>query len=337
MHPIASCPRCARSLGRFESDGGFRATCTACRLSLEGFWGRLSHWHSAGEPLFYLSPSLPKLFRRRYEFRITTPGRDLKQLTFTTPGLADQVPVQAGNRVSVLYTSREGRMERLMAIHNHSLGKSFRPAQTIPSVGSVWRTRGGVSAALGVGALFGGVDLGLIAAGAIAFSLSTRFTHVAHLSVPELRRDRPDEARLLAELRLVQQRGELGDRITQLRQENQEHKELIKRLQALRGKMLTYNPTLYAPRVSRLETAVRLLQQRIDHNRHLVQEYHQTIEMLDIELEAASLVDRLPDADGFTHHLLQRVEELRAIESQNQATLAQIQAIPEVQRLQLDA
>ena len=334
MHPIASCPSCARSLGRFEADGRFQGVCSTCRIDLAGFWGRLSHWHSEGEPLFYLTPNLPKLFRRRYEFRITTPGREVQLLKFTTPGLVDQVPVQAGNRVSVLYASRGGRMERLLGIDNHSLGKRFRPLTPIPSVPHLWRMKGGMSAAIGVGALLGGIDLGVISAGAIAMALMARFSHGAELSVPALRGDRPDEARLLQELKLVQHKGEMGDRITLLRQEIQEHKALIKQLQALRAKMLAYNATLYAGRVSRLESAIRLIQQRLEHNHQLIQEYHQTLEMLDIELEAATLADRLPDADGFTHHLLQRVEELRAIEAQNQAAWQQIQAMPEVQRLQ---
>jgi len=98
MNPLASCPSCARSLGRFEANGYFRATCSTCRLQMEGFWGRVAHWQSKGEPVFYLAPALPKLFRRRYQIRITTPGRELKQLQFTSPGLDDQMPTRTRGR-----------------------------------------------------------------------------------------------------------------------------------------------------------------------------------------------------------------------------------------------
>jgi len=334
MNPLASCPSCARSLGRFEANGYFRATCSTCRLQMEGFWGRVAHWQSKGEPVFYLAPALPKLFRRRYQIRITTPGRELKQLQFTSPGLDDQMPTRTGDRISILYTGQRGQMDKLLSVHNHSLGKTYRPAFPVASRSHIWKTRGGVSAAIGLGALAGGIDLGVVSLGAIALAVGSRMTHAAELTVPELQRDRPHEARLLAELKLVQQKGDLEHHIEALRQEIQDHKDLIKRLQELRRKMMAYNPSLYAPRVARIESAIGLIKQRIDHTQRLIAEYRETIEMLEIELEAAALADRLPDADDFTRHVLQRVEELKAIEAQNKATWDEIQAVPEVGRLQ---
>jgi len=333
MNPIASCPSCSRSLGRFEADGCFRATCSNCRLHLEGFWGRLSHWQSKGEPLFYLHPRLPKLFRRTYEFRITTPGRELKLLTFSTPGLDDPVPVRAGDRIAVLYSGTTGHLDKLMAIQNYSLGRTFLPPSAISSAGYLWKVRGGMTAALGISALIGGVDLGLVAAGAIAVSVLSRLSPGAKLSAPALRGDRPDEVRLMAELKLVQQKADLTQHVEVLRQEIQDHRELIKRFQALRSKMMAYNPTLYGSRVGRVERATQLLRQRIEHTQKLMEEYSQTIQMLEIELETASLADRLPDADDFTCRVLERVEELRAIEARNLATWQHIQTNSDFQRL----
>jgi hypothetical protein len=301
---------------------------------MEGFWGRVAHWYSKEEPVFYLSPGLPKLFRRRYRLRITTPGRELKQLQFTAPGLDDLLPTRTGDRLSILYSGSGGKLDKLLSVHNHSLGKTYRPTFPLASRPHLWKTQGSVSAAIGLGALVGGVDLGLVALGAIALTVGSRLTHAAELTVPELRRDRPHEARLLAELKLVQQKGDLEHHIDALRQEIQDHKDLIKRLQELRRKMMAYNPTLYAPRVARIESAIGLIKQRIDHTQQLIAEYRETIQMLEIELEAAALADRLPDADDFTRHVLERVEELKAIEAQNQATWAEIQAVPEVSRLQ---
>jgi len=337
MNPIASCPSCARSLGRFEADGHVRATCTACRLQLEGFWGRLSHWQSRGEPVLYLHPRLPKLFRRQYEFRITTPGRELKLLKFSTPGLVDQVPVRAGDRIAILYSGTEGQMDKLMAIQNYSLGHTFLPSAAIPSAAHLWKVRGGLGTILGVSALMGGVDLGMIAVGAIALSLFSRISQAAELTTPPLRRDRPDEVRLMGELQLVQQKADLSQHVEVLRQEIQEHRDLIKRFQALRSKMMAYNASLYANRVGRLERVMHLLRERIDHTQSLIQEYQQTIQMLEIELEAASLADRLPDADDFTQQVLRRVEELRAIEAENQAAWQRIQISSDLQRLSQDA
>ncbi|MBD1912128.1 MULTISPECIES: hypothetical protein [unclassified Leptolyngbya] len=333
MNPIASCPGCARSLGRFEADGRFRATCFNCRLKVEGFWGRLSHWHSKGEPLLYLHPQLPKLFRRRYEFRIATPGRELKLLKFTTPGLVDQVPARPGDRIGILYSGSADHLEKLMAIQNYSLGQTFRPSAAIPSTAHLWKVRGGMSAALGISALIGGVNLGIITAAAVAISLLSRIDSAAELSSPPLRRDRPDEVRLMAELKLVQQKADLQYHSEVLKQEIQEHRELIKRFQTLRSKMMAHNASLYAPRVSRLEGAIQLLKQRINHTQQLIEGYQQTTQMLDIELEAASLADRLPNADDFTRQVLKRVEELRAIEAEQQAAWQRVQSRSDFYRL----
>ncbi|MBE9098952.1 hypothetical protein [Vacuolonema iberomarrocanum] len=337
MNPLASCPSCARSLGRFEANGYFRATCSNCRLRMEGFWGRVTHWQSKGEPVFYLAPNLPKLFRRRYQLRITTPGRELKQLQFTSPGLDDQLPTRTGDRLSIIYAGQRGTLEKLLSVRNHSLGRAYCPASPISSRSHLLKTRGGVSAAIGLGALFGGINPGVVSLGAAALAVGSRMTHAAELTVPELRGDRPHEARLLAELKLVQQKGDMEYRIEALRQEIQDHKDLTKRLQELRRKMMAYNPTLYAPRVARIESAVRLIKQRIDHTQRLIEEYRETIQMLDIELEASALADRLPDGDDFTRHVLERVEELKALEEKNKAGWDAIQAVPEVRRLRLNA
>ncbi|MGG6293066.1 hypothetical protein ACQ4M4_01475 [Leptolyngbya sp. AN02str] len=332
MPPLVSCPTCARSLGRFTADGLFQASCPSCNAKYEGIFGRLSHHMAKREPLLYLSEQLPKYYRRRYELRIATPGRQLKQLSFSTPNDQAIVPVRQGDRIAVIYSTKGHALDRLLAIHNHSLGKLYQLPQPIAGKRSLWQT-GGLSAAIAVGALFGGVDLGLVALGSMAIALSSRMTHIAELTTPPFDSDRPEEARLLSELKLVQQKAALHQRIEELRQESEEQHHLIRQLQALRNKMMRFNASLYASRVNSIETATRLLHQRIDHNHKLSEQYLQAIGMIDIELDASNLGEQLPDVDDFTNRIFERLDELKAIEAQNQDFWYQLQAHAEVRRL----
>ncbi|MBW4654660.1 MAG: hypothetical protein KME20_16710 [Kaiparowitsia implicata GSE-PSE-MK54-09C] len=333
MNSLVSCPKCARALGRFTADGWFRAQCTSCQVSYEGVFGRLSDWVSRKEPLWYLSPRLPKLYRRRYRGRLTTPGRELKQLTFSVPDTAQVLPIRPGDRISILYSTRGQNLEALFALHNHSIGKRCLLPTPVPG-----KTRqgqaGGVSMAIGVGALLGGINVGWVLLVGLAVLLGSRLFHVAELTSPMPDGDRPTEARLMDELKLVNQKTALHEHMQTLRQESQDNAVLIRQLQALRSKMMRFNPSLYAPRVSSIETAMRLLNQRIAHNHRLVEAYEQTVGMIDIELEASSLGDQLPDVEDFTRHIFLRLDELNAIEAQNQDRWDQIQAIDEVRRLQ---
>lgn len=336
MTPFISCPACNRSLGRFDLEGKLRASCHLCQTSYEAIYGKLSTWSARREPLLYFGDRLPSLHRHRYDCRIATPGRDLKRLHFTTPDAIERVPLRSGDRVSILYSTRGHGMEKLMAIHNHSLGRVYQPPAPVPSRRYLLQTRGSVSTAVLLGALFGGIDLGLISLGAIALLLHSRLTHAAHLESTALRVDNDREMRLLNELRLVNQKAELDQRIRELQQESQDHRALIKRLNALRTKMLSFNASLYAARVGSLESAIRLLKQRLVHNQHLVDEYVQMIRMIELELEASSLAEQLPDAEDFTAHIFSRLDELHVIEAQNQQLRFQLEANAEVKRLSLN-
>lgn len=340
MTPLVNCPTCDRSLGRVQADGTLRALCPSCRTTYGAFFGRLSRWSSRLEPLFYLNASLPSVTRRRYEFRVTTPGRSIQQLTFTLPGKLDRVPVYPGDRISVLYTTGNGgsrdavyRLDKLMAIYNHSRSHFYRFPVPIPSRRHLTETQGSMSTALGLGAFFGGIHVGLISLGALSLLFSARLTDVAQLKTPELQLSNREDARLLEEIKLSNQKLSLEQRITQLRQDIQEAKDLVQQLQALRSKMFAFNPQLYATRVSNLETAIRLLKQRAVHDHRLIEEYRQTIQMIEIELEAYTLAEHLPDIDDFIRQIYQRLEELKSLEAENQNIRLQLAAHEELRRL----
>lgn len=332
MTPYVNCPTCDRSLGRVLEDGSLKAQCPSCKTHYGAVFGKLSHWSSTLEPLFYLSPKLPRLVRRRYDFRITTPGRCIKQLRFSMLGEADQVPVHPGDRISVIYSTRGTQLEKLMAIHNHSRGRLLRMPSPIPSRRHLLETRGTVASTVILGAVLGGIDLGLMGLGAATLLLYHRLTDFAQLTTPDLQRQNPVDARLLDELKLVAQQRSLENRIAELRQDSQEIQTLSKTLHALRHKMMAVNPQLYASRVANLEAAIRLLKQRAAHNQQLIDEYAQTIQMIEIELESVSLADQLPMED-FSRQIEQRLQELRTLEAENRNLHLQLEAQEEVRRM----
>lgn len=335
MTPTLHCPCCDRSLGRIHPNGNSQVDCSTCGKTFGVIYGKVSGWQSQGETVFYLSPKLPRLHKRRYEFRITTPGRSLKVLKFSLPYREDRIPVHPGDRISVLYSTWNQGLKKLIAVNNHTRGQRYPLTSPIPSWG-YWLATRGIVAAITLFAALSGSGSGLAPwMGAIVFLTYAKLVHVAELSTPELDQRNPVEARLMDERQLLLQKQSLSQRSEELSQEIRNHEELIQRLRSLRKKMLAFNSTLYETRVGRLESAIRLMQQRIQQNRLLTDQYAQTAQMIEIELETTYLTDQLPEVEDFSHTIWQRLQELRAIEDHNRHLQFQLEANDEVRRLSL--
>jgi ubiquinone biosynthesis protein UbiJ len=336
MTPTVHCPCCDRSLGKIHPDGNFQIDCPACSKTFGVVYGKVSGWQSQGETVFYLSPKLPRLHKRRYEFRITTPGRSLKILKFSLPFREDHIPVYPGDRISVLYSVWNQGLKKLIAVNNHTRGQRYPLASPLPSRG-YWLATQGVVAAIALFAILSSNISGFAPwMGAIVLLSYAKLVHVAELSTPELDRRNPAEARLLDERDLLLQKCALAQRVEEVGQETRSHEELIQRLRSLRKKMLTFNSTLYETRVGQIESAIRLLQRRIQQNHLLTEQYAQTTQMIEIELETAYLTEQLPEIEDFSHTIGQRLQELRAIEEHNRRLQFQLEANDEVRRLSLE-
>ncbi|NJO51578.1 MAG: hypothetical protein HC840_21555, partial [Leptolyngbyaceae cyanobacterium RM2_2_4] len=105
MYLSVNCPRCDRALGQISPDGLLQVQCPSCRQHYGAVYGKLSGWSSQLETMLYLSDQLPSFYKRRYQFRITTPGRSLRLLKFSTPGLRDQIPVRPGAKFRFCYST----------------------------------------------------------------------------------------------------------------------------------------------------------------------------------------------------------------------------------------
>lgn len=336
MFPSVRCPCCSRSLGQINVDGQLQIDCPTCRRSYGILYGKVSGRSSRWEAVLYLTAKLPSLYKRCYELRITTPGRDLKVLKFSTLGRGDRIPVRLGDRISLLYAMRGSMMQKLISVSNHTAGKTYRLPRPIPSTGTVFRALGTLSVALFFCVLLSGYGFWLTTTlGAIAFLVATRVMDNAELTTPELQPHDRQEARLIEERKLLGQKLLLEERVEVLRQEGLENQSLIQQLRSLQEKMRRFNPQLYAVRIQRIDRAIVLLQQRTQHDRYLIEQYDQTSRMIEIELETAYLADQLPDAHDFTGAILSKISELRAIEERNRQFRQELEANEEVRRLSL--
>lgn len=334
MFPSIRCPHCAKLLGKVHEDGSLQAECLSCRRSYGVVYGKLSGWSSRWEALLFLSAKLPSFYKRRYELRLTTPGRELKVLKFSTPGREDRVPAQLGDRVSFLYSTRGSAIRKLIAISNHSRGSTYHLPTPISSVWDVVRAWGAAALLVYFYVVLMGSGFWMVTVlGAIATLAATRLVDAAELTTPELQPDRREDARLLAERKLMMQKRCLEERVEGLKQEGAENEALIQRLQALRTKMQNVDAALYAQRMRRVEQAIALLQQRTQHDRYLSGQYGQTVRMIEIELETAYLADQLPDAHDFSGAILGKLAELKAIEDRNRQIQLTLAANEEVRRL----
>lgn len=333
MLPSINCPFCHRLLGKIHADGSCDLECSSCRKSFSIVYGKLSGWFSEQEAMLYLNSRLPSIYKRHYELRITTPGRVLKRLTFSVPGQRDRIPVRPGDRVSIIYSRWGDGIRHLIGITNHTSGKNFRLPTAIPSLRFWLATYGSLCAGVMLAAFINGMGMVVMPWAAIALVLCARGADTAQLTTPCLSAHVPLESRLLAEQQLFNQKLYLEQRVETLRTENQSHRDWIRQLRSLRSKMLTVSTSLYSTRVSRIENAARLLQQRTHHNELLTEKYAQTIKLIDIELEAAYVDSHLTELEQFKAGLTRQLEELRAIEESNRNLWLQLEANEEVRQL----
>lgn len=324
------CPTCSRPIADLHTVTT-EVSCSVCRHQFGIVYGKLSKRSSIHETLLFLTAKLPKVYKRHYTLQITTPERTLKQLQFSVPGKTDSVPIHYGDIVSVLYTMHGYVMQKLVAITNHTTGKSYVLPKPIPSASHLTIALGSVMTGLLVASYLSGTNIFLTsvlgASGALAY---LKLTHTAQLTTPSLDTDKVRGDRLLADQQLLVQKRKITQRVEELQHDSQSNQVLINQLGTLRKKMAHLDERLYAARITRTASAVSILQQQIENNQRLVREYTRTLKMIEIEVETSWIADQLPEADNFTRKIIQKLEELKAIEEQNQSLKFQLAAYDEV-------
>jgi Tfp pilus assembly protein PilN len=285
---------------------------------------------SAAEPLFYLTPRLPRLYKRHYSFELVTPERTLKNLDFSVPGHADRIPAHRGDVISILYTA-QGLVQKLAGITNHTNGNHYLLATPIVNLARLLPIAGLVLVGAVMLHKLAGVNAWvLLSLGVLGSLISYKLGNLAWLTSPPLEMAYARGQRLLSDQRLLVQRHRISQRISELRHESKANTGLIEQLEALKQKMQQLDPMLYSARLYRSTSAVNILKQQIVNNHRLVREYDRTLKMIDIEVDTSWIADQLPEADDFSCRILERLEELQQIEEQNQTLKYQLAAYEEV-------
>lgn len=294
-------------------------------------YGKLSKRSSIYETLLYLTSKLPRFYKRHYTLQITTPDRTLKQLQFSIPGKVDAVPIHAGDLISVVYTVRGYVMQKLVAITNHTTGKNYILPSPIPSPTNLTGALSTIITGLLVGSYFCGVSLFLASAICVAGTLAyLKLTHTAQLSILPLETQGTIGRRLLADQRLWRQKCWIEQRIDELKHDSKTNRMLITQLENLKQKMLNLDPQLYATRLDRASSAVKLIEQQVQNNQRLIREYEYTLRMIEVEMDASWIAEQLPEGYDFSRRILQKLTELKTIEDQNQSLKFQIAAYDEL-------
>ncbi len=314
-----------------------QVTCGSCRQQYGVVYGKLSKRSSIVEALLYLTSQLPSFYKRHYTFQITTADRTLKCLQFSIPGKNDVIPIHRGDVVSVLYTMQGYLMKQLVAIANHTTGKSYVLPNPVPSANQHFITLITIVTGFVLLSFLNGGNVFfasiLSAIGVLAY---IKLTNNAQLSSPTLNATHAEGIRLIADQRLLAQQRKLEQRVTELTHEYQSNQVLIEQINALKQKMTEVDQAVYSARIYRATTAVDILNQQIANNQRLIREYQHMLKMIEIEIDTSWIADQLPDAENFSRRILERLGELKEIEEQNQSLKLQLAAYEEVNLLGIE-
>lgn len=332
------CPSCTNPIADLQRHTmPTQVTCRSCSQQYGVVYGKLSKRSSIVEALLYLTSQLPSFYKRHYTFQITTADRTLKCLQFSVPGKSDVIPIHRGDVVSVLYTMQGYLMKQLVAIANHTTGKSYVLPNPVPSANQHFITL--ITIVTGfvlLSFLNGGNVFFTSIFSAIGVLAYIKLTNNAQLSSPTLNATHAEGIRLIADQRLLAQQRKLEQRVTELTHEYQSNQVLIEQINALKQKMTQVDQAVYSARIYRATTAVDILNQQIANNQRLIREYQHMLKMIEIEIDTSWIADQLPDAENFSRRILERLDELKEIEEQNQSLKLQLAAYEEVNLLGIE-
>ncbi|MBM0742379.1 hypothetical protein JOY44_12250 [Phormidium sp. CLA17] len=332
------CPSCKKPISDLPRRiPPIQVTCSSCSQQYGVVYGKLSRRSSITEALLYLTSKLPSFYKQHYTFQITTADRTLKCLQFSVPGKSDVIPVHRGDVVSVLYTMQGYVMKQLVAIANHTTGKSYVLPNPVPGTNQhVITLITIVTGFVLLSFLNGGNVFFTSIFSAIGVLTYLKLTNNAHLSNPVLNPTQAEGLRLIADQRLLSQQRKLEQRVTELTHECQSNQVLIEQIKALKQKMTQVDQAIYSARIYRSTTAIDILNKQIANNHRLVREYQHMLKMIEIEIDTSWIADQLPDAENFTQRILERLHELKEIEEHNQALKLQLAAYEEVNLLGIE-
>lgn len=319
-----NCPRCYKTIGELPKSGTLVALCADCHFKYEVLRGRLIERTSTrlGGP-----SNDPN---RHYRFRVDAPNREAGSVEFERRGTEEVLQARPGDDVVIVHTMRGRRREEALAVHNLTTGDSLAinaPGRRSRATAEAWGVAVGVLLGGGmliVVPLFPAALFGLFAAIGTAFVLGQRLRPVHDVQPGEQVFLERKQNWLSEKLRLQEARARIDGDIA----DRQRARQCLVDLQ---HKMLEVGLDAYKPRLHSIDVALAVLDKQTALDLALRDGYDRSIKMIEIEQDASAAEEIFPD--DLTPLVLEKLDELKALEEQQAELARELEANVEIEQL----
>lgn len=323
------CPTCGTAIADVPGPGVVDATCSRCRYPYRLTTGTLEVAGSREVALVRHGVAQSGQYEREYDLRIRPAPATVQIASFRRPMGESPVSLGPGDLVTLAHTLVGGEPGRLAVVVNHTAQQTH----VLVRPGSDWLTQSNAVLATILAC-------GLLIAAAAGSPVPLLLAAVLAAVIYGVGREQSSHRRQLApgeviELRraetLLEQKQKLALRQRELGAEHARKEALATRLRALREKMEAVGADHYRTRLGIVDAGLRVLDQQLETGRRLLAQYERTQKMLEIEIEAGTLLADVAGTDaGEIQHAMDELEALRATHEELQHRLA---ANEEVERL----
>lgn len=327
----ALCPQCRIPIGELTRAGESTLLCPKCRYQFHVDHGQVVRRSSRQRTLQRETSSQRGIYEREYSLALITRDGSLEQIQFTTPGKEERVKVERGDLISVFFTLRGHRLEEIVSVVNHTRETTCllnRPGHESRKL--AW-ARAAVLAIIVFGTLtyYGVSGRPALLAGVV--TLIVLRILFGHRLAPREVVSAHENAVIEKNQTLLEQKMALLSRRKRVRDDQERQEGVMERLVELRDKMMDVGEELYQRRICNIEKAMRLIEQQLELELRLLDQYDRAIKILEVEYETGRTCDTLPDE--VSSALLVKLEELRAAEAMNSELDLMLSANEEVERL----
>jgi hypothetical protein len=319
-----NCPKCLKTIGELPESGALIALCTDCQFKYLAIRGKLLERNSTAPRGHRDNPT------RRYLLKLELPNRQTEITEFDQKGLVEVAHARRTDDIVIVYSMRGAKREELLAVHNLTSGESYAlsaPGQKSESASDAW----GAFAGLAVGSLslvavplVPALLIGLFTAIGTGVMLRRRLAPVHVLDADALERLERKHSWLSEKLRLEEARARVECDI-------EDRERVRRRLVDLRRKMLEVGLDAYKPRLASIDVALATLDKQMVLDKSLHDGYDRSIKMIEIEQEASSADEIIPD--DLTPIVFEKLDELKALEEKQAELARELEANAEIEQL----
>ena len=328
---MLSCPTCRVPVGDSNPPRAVvDVVCSKCTYAYRFLFGTVEKRSSRQVTLQRQSTKHAGQYQREYEFRLRTPDGGLESVAFTVDGRDDWILARQRDEVSFVYTLKSGSVEEMLTVLNLTTGESY----VLASAGSKARRNaaifGGVVAALVLvvawfNSSFGIAALLAAASGVGGFVLVLRATTPKQKLTPEI------DAAVSHQQGLLEKKRDIILAGKPVFAALERHRELLERLEGLRGKMEAVGAEMYRSRIERMVAAMAILERQIAVEEEIITVTVRMAKMVEIEIESHGTAGAL--SDSVSDALAAPTAELATLRQRNDELETNLLANEEVEGL----